>query len=1193
MKFKEITPSISVIIPTHNRASLLQESLESLTHQTLPKDNFEVIVIDDGSTDCTKEICHQFSSILNLRYYFQEKSNIASAKNLGVLVSEAPITFFFDDDDVAHKNLLLEHIKTHDEYPDENIAVLGYTTWHPRLKITPVMRFITDIGQMLFAYSNLKHKQILDFTYFWGGRSSCKRSLLVKHGLHNQDFDTYQDIELGYRLSKHGFKVVYNAYAKSFMIREITFKAFCERCERKGRTLFLFSKLYPDDNIIQSYCQSQQAEAIWRQAQKNIESIDQKINVIETKLQIGNLSSEEKENVIKELYQLYWWTFHAHRIKGFVEAKRDYEKNKKNEDIIPEKEISREEYLYVKKKWKDHYTQVKKRLLVIDPFLPMFDRASGSLRLFQLLKIFKNMGYQVTFISIYPEFREYYVPILQQMGIEVYAGDPNFLHKNIPPPLMPDPNLEMLLKEREFEIVILDFWHTAKNYLPLIRKWSPTSKVIIDTVDIHFVRETRRAMSLKDENLMRQVNLMKKEEIDVYKQADRLWVVTEEDGKAIKNEVYPVPIDVIPNIHEAVHVVKKYENTSDLLFVGNFKHRPNVDGIIYFVKAIFPIISKALPDIKLYIVGNSPPEEVLSLSSKKIIVTGYVKDLSPYLEKARVFVAPLTYGAGMKGKIGEAMSWGIPVVTTTIGAEGMDLIHGEEALIADSPTDFAQNVISLYQNRDLWELISASGKRKVESLWSPEETERRVRNVFLLLNKPVEKRLTSIVILTLNGLSYTEKCIKSIFAHTKERFELIIVDNGSHDETCHYVRTLNKKLEEERLHTKNTENLSGWGKNCERIILIENKRNLGYAAGNNIGLANASGDYVVIINNDVVVTPNWLSKLIKAAEKSYRTGIVGPMTNQVTGPQLVASVDYDVIALRGLNSYAENFSEKFEGKVKPSWKAVGFCMLIKKDVINKIGGFDERFGLGNFEDDDFCLRAKLAGYDSLIAQDCFVHHFGGRTFTGEKIDYTKSLERNWEIFKGKWNLPPDLPFGTPYDVRMILNRPFSSDLHYVPIKLEEYTVEQGEKLFAAGDKEGAIFHLQKVLARDPSNTEAINDLGYIAFTENKTDEAISWFEQGLAIDPENMDILENISHLYVTQGDFNKAIAYLNIILKKRPDRVDILNILANCLVQTGALLEAENLYRQSYKLDNSQDHVREILKLFDELKKKEMEQRL
>src|SRR5438094_637239 len=249
-------PAISVIIPTFNRSAMLADTLESFAAQSLPKNRYEVIVVDDGSKDATREVCRDFASRIELKYLHIDNSGTSAAKNTGVLASRGKILLFFDDDDIADHRLLEEHLKAHEHHQAENIAILGYTTWAPTLSVTPLMRYVTDIGGFLFAYGGLKDGQMLDFTYLWAGRCSCKRSFLAKHGVFNRQFRApgIEDIELGYRLSKFGLRVVFHRAAVSYMTRAVTFDEFCERCERQGEALFLFSQLH-DDPIVQQYCQ--------------------------------------------------------------------------------------------------------------------------------------------------------------------------------------------------------------------------------------------------------------------------------------------------------------------------------------------------------------------------------------------------------------------------------------------------------------------------------------------------------------------------------------------------------------------------------------------------------------------------------------------------------------------------------------------------------------------------------------------------------------------------------------------------------------------------------------------------------------------------------------------------------------------------------------------------------------------------
>jgi len=290
----------------------------------------------------------------------------------------------------------------------------------------------------------------------------------------------------------------------------------------------------------------------------------------------------------------------------------------------------------------------------------------------------------------------------------------------------------------------------------------------------------------------------------------------------------------------------------------------------------------------------------------------------------------------------------------------------------------------------------------------------------------VPTSFTSIIILTHNQLEYTKKCIDSIFKYTKEPFELIVVDNGSTDGTVGYL----KKAKSSKLKAKSSNC-------CEGFKIIENKENRGFAMGNNQGMAIAKGDYVLLLNNDIVVTPGWLEKML-AKLKEEKVGIVGPRTNYVVGSQLVPKVTYSDNDMKGMGKFAERWSCEHAGKSFEIDRVIGFCMLIGRDVIEKIGGLDARFGSGNFEDDDFCLRARVAGFKIVVADDVFVHHFGSRTFIGAKIDYRCSMESNWVKFKNKWGISPGRDIKKGYIFQELLAQSFDPRKHYQLLTMDEF-----------------------------------------------------------------------------------------------------------------------------------------------------------
>lgn len=328
---------ISVVIPTRDRAALLRESLESLVGQSVDRDAFEVIVVNDGSTDGTAGVCREFAGRLRLTQVDGPPSGIGLAKNIGIEVAKAPIVLSFDDDDIADPGLVAAHLDAHERLPLEHVAVLGFSDWHPRLVKTELMRYVTDIGHYLFSYTHLRDRQLLDHTWFWGGRSSCKKSLIVRAGGFRPEF-TFgsEDIEAGYRMSRMvarerfdaglpadeaGLCVVFRRDAVQRVIRPMTFDEFCRRCERQGRSQWQFHRFH-DDPAVRRWCMVEGAEARWDEAGGLLAGRVARVHELERLL--GETDDAGRGPLRGELHELYRWTFDAFKAKGIVEeAARD------------------------------------------------------------------------------------------------------------------------------------------------------------------------------------------------------------------------------------------------------------------------------------------------------------------------------------------------------------------------------------------------------------------------------------------------------------------------------------------------------------------------------------------------------------------------------------------------------------------------------------------------------------------------------------------------------------------------------------------------------------------------------------------------------------------------------------------------------------------------------------------------------
>jgi len=310
-----------------------------------------------------------------------------------------------------------------------------------------------------------------------------------------------------------------------------------------------------------------------------------------------------------------------------------------------------------------------------------------------------------------------YLQALTDIGVKVYAENLDW---------------DNILKKK-FDVVIFEFYFIALLYLSIIKKALPSISVVVDSVDVHFSREIQMAEVHKDEKMLASALENKKKELAAYKNADRVWVVTDSDKEALLKECATLNIDIVPNIHTIGDFDRSDVEKDTMLFIGNFWHQPNEDAMIYFCNEIFPKIKAEVPQAIIKIVGNAPTKAVKELASDSIQVIGWVPDTKPYLEKCCVSVVPLRYGAGLKGKVGEAMSAGMPVVTTSIGVQGMDIINGKHLLVSDKPEGFAEYVINILKDNDLRESISINGKEYLKAKYSTDV----IKNQLLAVMKDI------------------------------------------------------------------------------------------------------------------------------------------------------------------------------------------------------------------------------------------------------------------------------------------------------------------------------------------------------------------------------------------------------------------------------------------------------------------------
>ncbi len=369
------------------------------------------------------------------------------------------------------------------------------------------------------------------------------------------------------------------------------------------------------------------------------------------------------------------------------------------------------------------------RILVVHSELPLHDRHSGSLRLFRLLELLADEGHAITFLARCGIGQERYAAELTALGIEVLPLDRARLRERGVNVAGSDLNFAALCARGRFDLALLSFYELAEQYLPLLRRHSPLTRVAIDTVDVHHVRERRGAELSGDPDALAAAERTREREQAIYGAADALVAVSQDDATAVRALAPEVPVSVVSNIHDPAPVGPGFAERSGLVFVANFAHAPNVDAILDFHAATWPLVQQALPGVRLSLVGTDPPAAVRTLAADDVEVTGWVPSTEPYLDHARVSIAPLRYGAGVKGKIGEALSHGLPVVTTAIGAEGMDLVHGEHALVAADAEAFAAAIVRLHTDAALWERIATAGRAHIAGLLGPDAARHALRSL--------------------------------------------------------------------------------------------------------------------------------------------------------------------------------------------------------------------------------------------------------------------------------------------------------------------------------------------------------------------------------------------------------------------------------------------------------------------------------
>lgn len=620
--------------------------------------------------------------------------------------------------------------------------------------------------------------------------------------------------------------------------------------------------------------------------------------------------------------------------------------------------------------------EVARNILVADYRVPRADASAGERATVGILKDLKALGYHVVFLPNDLAAAPRHEAELTRLGVEVITRERGW-HTS---------RDYVTEKGAEFGIYYLIRMGVAESLLPTIREVAPRARVIFHAPDLSFLRETRKAELLRDGEALVQAKKTQDREIMVMRQSDHTVVVSPAEIPILKAEFPDARVSVFPALYaDVAQDSPGFSERRNIFFLGGFGHSPNANAVLWFAEAIWPLVRAALPEADFYILGADVPEEIRALARVPgIQVVGYIPDLDPVLATLRVGVAPILYGAGIKGKVAVSMGAGVPCVCTEIAAEGMGIVDGVHGLIANDPRSFAEAIIALYTDTSLWNQLSRNGKALIEDRFGERSNRSSLLRVlaeaqalsldlfceycqeaepqtFPIIARDQEVQV-SIIIPVSNRWERTRTCLNSVAqtcADSDLRYEVILSDDGSTDET---VRA--------------TEIFPGL-----RVALASG--NGGYFNNCNHAASFARGRYILLLHNDTIVLPGWLEALYKAMEADPSVAIVGSKLLNPDGSvqEAGAGLYANGRVIRFGQSGSINGEQVSVPRSKPIFNVLRetdcvsvVSILIRRTFWEAVGGFDVRYKANTCNGVDLAMEARARGFRVIFQPASEVMH---------------------------------------------------------------------------------------------------------------------------------------------------------------------------------------------------------------------------
>ena len=609
-----------------------------------------------------------------------------------------------------------------------------------------------------------------------------------------------------------------------------------------------------------------------------------------------------------------------------------------------------------------------RRILVADTRIPMEDISAGERSTMGVLRDLSRMGYQVTMLPVDMEPAPRYEAELASLGIEVITKEKGFSSAGA----------YLARHGHQFGAFYLIRVDVAETLLSTARRVAPNARILFHAPDLYFLREMREAEVLGDPVAMVRAEHTRERELAIMRDVDHVIVLSTAEKPVLEPYLPQKPISLFPALYAAINEdPPPFEERRHIFFLGGFGHRPNRDGVLWFVEAIWPLIHARIPDMEFHIIGAEVPADILTLDGRNgIRVVGYVEDLDPTFNSQRLGVAPLRYGAGIKGKVAMTIGAGVPCICTDVAAEGMHLLDGVHTLLAETPEDFAEAVIRAYTDADLWQQLSVNGREQVRLICG--ETVNRSTllgvlnaasvlppDLFIDYCKQAPARAlptlqqgrkvdVSIIISAHNQWDATRACLNSILetcSGADISYEIILADDASSDDTLQAAQQY------------------------PGLTLARADARLGFLRACNQAAMRARGRYLLFLNNNTIVMPGWLAALVEPLEASEDVAIAGSKVLSPEGRiQEAGGRLFNDGSTTRIGQDAPREAPEHNTASEADYVS-SVSMLVRRSFWETSDGFDERYDSTGGEDVDLALSAKEQGFRVIYQPTSELVHF--------------------------------------------------------------------------------------------------------------------------------------------------------------------------------------------------------------------------